>query len=262
LLLIRSSLLLKQAPRGLDFSSVLTMKISVPGNKYPDSRALAHFYQEVIERVHALPGLVSVSAINFPPMALQATVYPVHIEDPARTSPDKPLPAKYALIDPDYFQTLKIPLLSGRPFTADDADENHGVAILSATAARRFWPDSDPIGRHIQPDFPQQKLFWIPDSRNLPLTVIGVVGDIRENGATPPPFESPLIYLPYLQNPSPVMHLVVRTSSDPLRSANLVRSQVWAVDKDQPVADIGTLEDIVDYKFVDERVTADLVTVF
>src|SRR5262249_61341417 len=73
---------------------------------------------------------------------------------------------------------------------------------------------------------------------------------------------SPLVYLPYLQNPSPLMHLVVRTGSDPLRFANLVRNQVWSVDKDQPVTEIRTMQDVIDYRFVSERVTADLVSTF
>ena len=262
LLLVRSSVSLEHAPRGLDTTNVLTMQISIRTGKYPNASSVVHFYSDVLQRLRTIPGLVSASAVNWTPMSFQATVYSLHVTDAVRLSPDKPVPARYAVIDPDYFRTMKIPMLSGREFTEADADENRGVAIVSAAAARRFWPGADPIGRHIQPDFPNEKLFWVPESKNLPLAVIGVAADVRETGVQPPRIESPLVYLPYLQNPSAVMHLVVRTNSDPLRSANLVRSQVWKVDKDQPVTDVRTMQDVIDYRFASESVTADLVSTF
>jgi putative ABC transport system permease protein len=157
---------------------------------------------------------------------------------------------------------MKIPLVLGREFNAGDVDEKDGVAIVSARTARLLWGDANPIGRRIRPEIPNQKLFWIPDSKNLPLTVIGVVGDVQENGGLLQRPEIPTVYLPYLQNPSPIMHLIVRTASNPLGSANIVRNQVWAVDKDQPVADIGTMDDIVAFNLVTERVSAYLVSVF
>jgi hypothetical protein len=174
----------------------------------------------------------------------------------------EPTVAHYVIISPEFFRIMKIPLVLGREFSAADADENHGVAIVSAQTARRLWPDDNPIGRRIRPEFPNRKLFWIPESKNLPLTVVGVVGDIRRPEGVFAPREMPEIYLPYLQNPSPIMHLMVRTVSNPLASAGVVRDQVWAVDKDQPVADIATMDDIVAFRFVTERVSADLVTVF
>jgi putative ABC transport system permease protein len=139
----------------------------------------------------------------------------------------------------------------GREFNAGDVDEKHGVAIVSARTAHSLWGDANPIGR-IRLEFPNQKLFWNPDSKNLPLTVIGVVRDIQENGGLLQRPQIPTVYLPYMQNPSPIIHLIVRTASNPLGSANMVRDQVWTVDKDQPVADIATMEDIVVFNLVTE----------
>jgi putative ABC transport system permease protein len=155
---------------------------------------------------------------------------------------------------------MNIPLLSGRPFNDRDADETHGVAIINASMARRFWPDLDPIGHKIQPQFTQQRYFWIPESRNLPLTVVGVVGDVRHEGLADS--NLPQLYLPYLQNPSSIMNLVVRTTSNPLRWANAVRSQVWDVDKDQPLFDTKTVEDIVADSFGRQHVLASLLGAF
>ncbi|OLE50629.1 MAG: hypothetical protein AUI36_19095 [Cyanobacteria bacterium 13_1_40CM_2_61_4] len=261
LLLMRSSLSLQGMSRGLDLKNVLTMKISLPAGKYKNGPSIAKFYQDVLERIHRLPGLQGASAINFPPMALQGTVYPLHVEDRVQPS-SEPIIAHYAIISPEFFRMMKIPLVLGREFTAADADENHGVAIVSAQTARRLWPDGNPIGRRVRPEFPNQKLFWIPESKNLPLTVVGVAGDIRRAEGAFAPREMPEIYIPYLQNPSPIMHLMVRTVSNPLASAGAVRDQVWAVDKDQPVADIATMDDIVAFRFVTERVSAALVSVF
>ena len=260
LLLMRSSLLLQGMSRGLDLTNALTMKISLPTSKYSDGPAISNFYQDVLQRIQRLPGLKSVTAINFPPMALQATVYPVQVEDSAQ--PTEPIAARYSIIAPEYFRAMKIPLIMGREFSAGDADEKRGVAIVSARTAKRIWPDGSPIGRRIRPDFPNQKLFWIPESKNLPLTVVGVVGDIRQDGGVFERPEIPQIYLPYLQNPSPIMHLIVRTASNPLGSAGTVRDAVWAVDRNQPVADIATMDDIVAFRFVTERISADLVTGF
>jgi len=122
------------------------------------------------------------------------------------------------------------------------------------------WPDSNPVGYKIRPQFTRQRYFWIPESRDLPLTIVGVVGDVRHEGLADS--NLPQLYLPYLQNPSSIMNLVVRTTSDPLRWANAVRSQVWAVDKDQPWFDTKTAEDTVADSFGRQHVLASLLGAF
>jgi putative ABC transport system permease protein len=261
LLLLQSSLTLQRMPRGLDLNNVLTMKISLSGARYPQGRQVSSFYDEVLQRIQRSPGIQSASLISFLPMARQTIVYPVRIESRVASSPDGALAARYAIVGREYFETMRIPLLSGRGFSSNDVDETRGVAIVSASTARILWPDSDAIGRQIRPDFPRERLFWIPESKNLALTVVGVVGDVRENSWAEEA-NLPLIYLPYRQNPLMLMHLVVRTTSDPLRLARVVQEQVWSVDKDQPVADIQTLEEAVAYRFVSERLTANLIMFF
>ena len=182
-LLIRSSLLLQGMPRGLDPHNVLTMQIGLSSAKYPDGRRVANFYQEVLQRVERSPGVESASAVNFPPLAMQSTPFRFSIEGRAPSPPEEELTGLCSVIGPQYFRTMKIPLLSGREFTESDADEARGVAIISSSMARRFWPDADPIGRQIRPLIPQQKQYWIPDSRNLPLTIVGVVADVLEDGS-------------------------------------------------------------------------------
>jgi putative ABC transport system permease protein len=242
-LLIRSSMFLLGMPRGINPHDVLTMQVWLPRAKYSNAYQVTNFYGEVLRRIQQLPGVESASAINFPPLALQSTTVNLIIEGRNPSSPDEVLNARCSVISPEYFRTMNIPLLSGRTFTDHDANEAHGVAIISASMARRFWPHSDPIGHQIRPQFTQQRYFWIPESKNLPLRIVGIVGEVRYDGLADN--DQAQIYLPYLQNPSSIMNLVVRTASDPLRLTNAVRNQVWAVDKDQPLFDIKTVEDVV-----------------
>ena len=259
-LLIRSSLVLHGMPRGFNPDNVLTTQVWLPRAKYSNGHQVATFYRDVLQRIEKLPGVESASAVNFPPLAIQYTTVSFTIDGHIPSPPNEELNARCSVISPEYFRTMNIPLLSGRPFNDRDADETHGVAIISASMARRFWPDSDPIGYQIRPQFTRQRYFWIPESRNLPLTIVGVVGDVRHEGLADS--NLPQLYLPHLQNPSSIMNLVVRTTSNPLRWANAVRSQVWDVDKDQPLFDTKTVEDIVADSFGRQHVLASLLGAF
>jgi predicted permease len=259
-LLIRSSMFLQGMPRGINPQNVLTMQVWLPRAKYSDPRKVSNFYHEVLQRIENLPGIESSSAINFPPLAVQYTTVNFVIDGRTASSTDEMLNARYSIISAEYFRTMNIPLLSGRTFTDHDADESHGVAIISASMARSLWPGVDPIGHQIWPQFSQQKHFWIPESKNLPLTIVGVVGDVRYDGLANNNLSQ--IYLPYLQNPSSIMNLVVRTPSDPLRWTNAVRGQVWAVDKDQPLYDTKTIEEVVADSFARPHLLASLLGSF
>ena len=258
LLLIRSSVLLQRMSRGLDLSNVLTMQVWLPHAQYPTGAKIASFYRAALQRIQQLPGVEAASLINFPPLSPMNTGLRFDIEGRPSTEDGKPLAARYSVIDPQYFRTMRIPLVSGRTFTESDADETRGVVIISTAMARRFWPDSNPIGHRIRPQFPKSGSSWDAESEDLPLTIVGIVGDVREDGPRLERRDLPLIYLPYLQNPSAIMHFVVRTSADPLNMSNGVRAQVQAIDETQPVSDIKTMEDIVAETFGRPRMLAGL----
>ena len=103
------------------------------------------------------------------------------------------------MIDPNYFRTLSIPLLRGRYFTDQDDAESRGVVMINQTMVRRYWPNADPIGKRIHSHFPAANVPWRPATTNTWLTIIGVVGDVKEIGVNEE--QSAEIYLPYLQNP-------------------------------------------------------------
>jgi len=155
---------------------------------------------------------------------------------------------------------MSIPLLRGRYFTEQDNDESHGVVIINQTMAHRYWVDENPIGQRLKPQFPTARVPWRPASNNTWLTVIGVVGDVKEAGLND---EQPAeIYLPYLQNPSSLMNLLVRSTSDPLRLVPAVRRQVLAVDGDQPIYNIKTMENVFSQSIAAPHLITSLLTIF
>ena len=264
-LMIRSVLSLQAVDRGLNTDSVLTMQIVLPKAKYPGGRQISDFYRRVLQRVQALPGVESASLINYPPLGVISPTVPFTADGKALQAPDEAPVAQYALISAEYFQTMGIPLLSGRQFTEQDANENYGAVVISNSMAQRFWPHEDPVGRQINPRFPEMSAYWVPESNNLPLTVVGVVGDLNQDGIIGLPKDQvtpPQIYLPYVQNPSSIMHLMVRTASDPLRWSAAVRSEVYGVDKDQPVFDIKSMDEVVAESFARPRILTLLLGTF
>ena len=117
------------------------------------------------------------------------------------------------------------------------------MVIVSAAMARRFWPGESPLRKRIQPVFPDANYYWLPKSKNRWLVVVGVAGDVRLDGILQK--AQPQMYLPYAQNPSSIMHLVMRTAGSPLRWAGAVRKEIHSLDKDQPVFDVKSLEDVL-----------------
>jgi len=262
-LVLQSALRLELMNRGINIKNVLTMQIWLPQKQYPDGRAVGRFYQELLARIRVLPGVQSASAANFPPLAVESAG--VHFTTrpypPSAALPPEAQWANVSVISTDYFKTMGIPLLAGRDFTEQDADEARGVVIVSEATAHRFWPGRNPIGSEVWPIFPKVQNFYDIESQNRPLAVVGVAGDLRQDGTTAPA-GLPQIYVPYRQNPSAIMSLLVRTGHDPLGWASTVRSQVWSVDKDQPVWNIRTMEDVVAENFSRSSSIAGLLDVF
>ena len=224
------------------------------------SQQTAAFYQQTLERIRSEPEVQSASAVNFLPLTNFGDATGLIIEGRTSSSSGQENTASYRVIDPNYFRTMSIPLLRGRYFSEQDNDESHGVVMINQTMARRYWPNEDPIGKRIKPQFPEAKVPWRPASTNTWLTITGVVGDVKQTGVND---EQPAeIYLPYLQNPSSLMNLLVRSTSDPLRLVPAVRRQVLAVDVDQPVYNINTMENVFSQSIAAPHVITSLLTTF
>lgn len=259
-LMLRSTLRLQNVERGINLKNVLTMQTSLPKAKYATPEQTANFYQQVLQRVRSEPGVESASAVNFIPLTNfgDSTTLSIEGREPPPSGDEESV--SYRVIDPGYFQTMGIPLRRGRYFTEQDSGQSQGVVMINETMARHYWPNEDPVGRRLKIEFPAAKVPWRPEANDNWLTVVGVAGDVKEEGLNDEP--EPEIYLPYLQNPSSLMNLLVRTPSDPTRMASAVRRQVWAVDADQPVYNVKTMEDVFGESFAEPHVITSLLATF
>jgi putative ABC transport system permease protein len=236
-LMIRSFLNLVRVAPGFNADNLLTLEYRVPRNKYPEGKQQWSFHKQVVERVSALPGVASAAVVlALPYSGNGGSIGFVPLDRPEPPKGDEPL-AQRNSADAHYFDTMQIPLLSGRVFTEQDQAGSPPVVVINQTLARRYWPDDDPIGKPIR----------IVDSNStdssFSATVAGVVGDVKHGSLDEK--STPQIYLSFAQNPFIFATLVVRTQSEPMSMAAAVRSAVWSVDKDQPVWKVRTAQFLI-----------------
>ncbi len=249
-LLVKSfSQVLKVDP-GFKADNLLTVSVALPPTKYAKPPQVGGFYQAVLQRVKALPGVESAGAItNLPLTDSDSTGLTIKGRPPLGPG-EKPL-SQFRMIDPDYFQAMGIPIKNGRPFTERDAFGAPSVVIINETLARRYFPNEDPIGKLIDLDV---------TGIDTGSQIVGVVGDVKHFGLDAE--SRPESFLSYFQNPSNTMTLVVRTNADPISLAADVRREVRAVDKDQPVFNVGTMEEQLSKSLATRRFSMILVSGF
>jgi putative ABC transport system permease protein len=219
----------------------------------------------MLDRLTSAPGIDAAALVNYPPVSLIRTGVPLTVEGHPPPSPDQPWVVRYWVVTPNYFHTAGIPTLAGRDFTASDDATHAGVAIVNETFARNFWNSTDVIGRHVKPQFPKSDAFWIPrpnlSSQEAPLTIVGVVGDVREDGL--PDVGRSQLYLPYAQNPTTVLTLMARTSGGAAEAAMpAIRDAVRAADPQLPISYDKSMDAVIDETFARPREMAWLVGAF
>jgi putative ABC transport system permease protein len=248
-LLINSFWHLMQVSPGFKAENLLTMQVALPESKYPPTehhRAQA-FYRQLLERVATLPGVQSVGATSSLPLAAGGWGKMLSIEGrPAPPSMETIPLVQYRQVSANYFGTLGVSPVKGRLFTEQDDPKSPPVALINEEMARRFFPGEDPIGKRIWMGPPENLLPGgaLPEGYSFPrLTIAGVVNDVKHQGLNQQ--AGPEVYIPYSQGAGETqrsMFLAVRTTVDPMSLAAAVRNEVTAIDKDQPVADIQTME--------------------
>jgi putative ABC transport system permease protein len=230
-LLIQSLLRLERVNPGFNPEHVLTMELSLSQVRYPRAQRAA-FVQRLVERVHALPGVSSVGASTHIPLAGGNSNWAVDIEG-RQSSPGIPNSAEYRAVTPEYFNALSIPLVKGRVFSDRDGPETPRVFVINETMARLFFPNEDPIGKRM-------RLGYSDDTGEI----IGIVGDVKHTSLDAQVREE--VYSPYYQPPFWLdITLVARTTGDPMNLAGAVRNEVRAVDKDQSITRIRTMEAVI-----------------
>ena len=249
-LMIRTLSALRSVDPGFDPRQVVTMSIELPGAKYPRGAQRA-FFENVLERVRAIPGVESAGAVTTLPVSDGGSMQPVAIEGrPALALSEQPEVA-VRLITPQYLRTLRLPLRRGRDIDARDGADQPAVVLVSESMAERFWPGEDAIGKRLV-------LSFFPGTVR---TVVGVVGDVKQYDVSSVE-PDPTLYAPHAQIPEPYMALAVRRSSGADALVNPILNAIRQVDSEQPVLDVAGMEDLVERSLSHRRFSMILLTIF
>jgi predicted permease len=250
-LLIRSFLRLQNVSPGFTTDHVLTMEVAAAGRKYQDdknNKPIINFYKEIESRVAHLPGVVAEGVVSTLPMTGEVGWGIINVEGYA-PPPGQELQADIRVAGTDYFQTMEIPLRTGRFFTEDDNADKPQVVIIDEKFAQRFWPNSDPIGKHL----------WFRDAKK-PITIVGVVGVVKQYGLEAD--GKIATYFPQQQYSDPRMFLAVRTSSEAAGLSSAVVSQIHAVDPDVVVYEIRTMQERLHDSLARQRFASTMLGAF
>ena len=250
-LLFRSFLRARRIEPGFKPQNILSLSVDLTLSKYPTPTEQSKFVQQAIERIKGLAGVESVGASTCPCLfggcAWEVTMTGPMIEGGLESLTT----TAFEMISSDYFRTMGIPLMRGRNFTDDDREGLPRVAIVNQSFVRRYAHGQNCLGKSI--------MSWVVKHEKERMTIVGVVGDVRNKPDTEP---EPEIYLPYLQAGMTHMVFVVRTARNPMRWAATVRSQIASVDKDQPTHDLMTLEELQAKSLTPQRVNMILLCTF
>jgi putative ABC transport system permease protein len=253
-LLVRSFMGMRSVPLGFTPGRVMTMTIDLPVSRYPETPRVVAFHDRLLSSLSGKPGVVAAGSVNWLPLGDLTITGDVQAED-RRDLVGRYNAAKVA-VSPDYFMTVGIRLLRGRPFTEADRAGQPGMLIVSESVARRFWPDGDPIGKRVALVEKPMPDDW--------LTVIGVVEDVRQHPFTWDPAHA--VYQPYSQVRTRgwvgYMTFLVRTNGDPAQAAPMMRAALNQVDPDEAPQMLATLETVVDRTVAAPKFQARVLAVF
>jgi predicted permease len=249
-LLLRSFGRLLQVPEGFNPDHVLSLQMSLPQARYPRPGDRVSFLKNTLERVNALPGVTTASAISRLPLSPGNSSRSLEVE--GRTPPPSgDISPDYLVVTPAYFQTLGVPLLSGRTFVDRDDANAAPVAIISEATARYFWPGQDVIGKHIRGACGDDKI-WCQ--------VVGVVGDLKQHHLEQA--SRMAVYTPFSQDPWAFFALVVRTRLEPASAASAVETAIHSVDPDEPVYNVRSMRDVEAASLSPQRLQIALIGLF
>ena len=256
-LLLRTFLHLRGGGLGFDPERVLTTRLILPDSRYEDPKRILAFHDAVLARVRALPGVLAAGSVAFLPLSGWHGPRPFRIEGEAPVEAGNEPEVEVQWIGVGYRDAMRIPLLAGRDFEDRDRDVSPQVVIVNAAFVRRFLPGdlTGALGRRVS--------YGIRSPQGAAPTVreiVGVIGDVRHLG-----FDhaaDPAVYVPFAQEPIPLVSLAVRTAGEPLAVAPALRAAVWAEDPDQPVAYLMPLADLAGESLALRRLSALLAAAF
>ena len=232
-LLVKSFWRLSAVDLGFNRDNVLMARLNLPRSVYRTEPQTAAFYEQLLERVKALPGVESTGMISHTPLSGFGVIVFTGIEGQPPPDQEKDAPVGVGSVSSDYFRTLQIPLLSGRVYDERDRSDSPKVALVNQAFARRYFPGGDVLGKRI----------GFGCEGGLCRTIVGVVGNVKQESITAD--VAPEIYLPSSQMPMNSMTLFIRSHGNAGDLARTLRSEVLAIDKNQPVFNVKTLDERV-----------------
>jgi putative ABC transport system permease protein len=251
-LLIRSFVRLQNVNPGFRAEGLLTARVQLPAARYSDQRRSAGFFTDVLTRIAPLPGVQSAAGVTFLPLSGPGIGTSFYLADRPEPAAGEAPVTEVRPVTPGFFRTMGIPQLTGRDFTAADQVDTPGVAIVSEMLVRQHLGGENPLGRHIH--------VAIGRPGGVDVEIVGVVGNIKMSSLDGEP--RPAVYLPHTQLAIGLMTLVVRSDTDPMSLVKSVGAAVHALDPELPLADVKTMEEVVDATLARPRTVSALLTVF
>ena len=233
---------------GYDGGGVLSMRVTLPERKYADARIRSDFYAQATEKLSSIPGVESAAVVRYLPAGWSWQMGRFSIDNVPDDAGHQSLAGMQA-VTPDFFRALKIPAVSGRLLSDQDGPEAVPVVVISRAMAKRYWPGADPVGHRIK--------FGAGDPWR---TIIGVAGDIKQD-TFDASFRS-IAYIPVAQSPPQSAGFILRTSREPTSLASAARAAIQSIDRDQPVFDIRTLQQLSSDNASGVQYTAEMMFAF
>jgi len=252
-LMIKSFVKLQAMSPGFNPDHILTMHLTLPRVKYDSDQKINLYNRQLLERITALPGVEAAAlSISIPPnnldvsdsFSIEGKPWPE-----GATAPFVPI----VLASPGYFATLGVPLLQGRLFNETDKLDAPPVVIIDQLLSDQYFPNESPIGKHLKIGGPERP-------KNPWMEIVGVVGDVKYSGLESKP--EPAYYLPLEQSVWGAAYLVVRTSSNPTSLASAIRGQIWDIDRDIPIANLETMDQLISESIAQPRFRSFLLGAF
>jgi predicted permease len=252
-LLIKSFYRLIDIDPGFRSDHVLTFEVSLPEIRYPKAQQNSDFFRDFVERLKQHGEVQSAAAIFGLPLSngynahtsFELTGKPAPVEEPH---------GGLRVITPEYFQTMRIPILSGRNLQSSDQHDSDKVLIISESAAKLWFPNENPLGQKIRIHV------GLMESETGPRTIIGVVHDVRFDGLDISP--QPDLYIPHTQQPLNAMMMTVRTSGDPINIVPVVREELRRIDPNLPLSSVETMDEVIGESISQRKFTMFLLSAF
>ncbi len=251
-LLLRSFVKLLEVDPGFRSEGVLTLQVALPRAKYPKPEQAGAFFRELVDRVQQLPGVQTAGAVSILPLSGTGNSGTTTVDSRAVAPQDRSPEADWRVVTPGFFQAMSVSLISGRFFEARDSDTAAPVAIIDETMARTYWPYEDPVGKRIKRGGMESTAPW--------MTIVGVVRHVRYR--TLEARSRVQLYWPEAQRPTNFMGLAIRAAADPMSLGPAVQKTVLALDAEQPVDHVLTMQELMADSLARRRLTLTLLAAF